>query len=316
MALHGWKQRINSWVKSFSPRQLDETVGWIMIDYSCPKCGNRMSSPDGLAGQSETCPNCGNTAAVPQPQPIVLTQPSPPPVVSRPAYRRIPRANRKPVLDVRLKGAKSTNGLGVAALVLGILASLTCWIPFIGMLGIPLAVLGLLFGGIGFFIALVGRKSGVGMPISGGIVCIVALIIAIAVTGSVVDALDDASDTTPGGAQATPEKRAYLDKVLLKDVHVADNVLNEKSVFGEVKNTGDRSLKEVKIMIYCLDRDGRAVFEKEYYPVLVSDRRFSTSNDKPLKPNYSEKFGYRLDDAPSEWSGKVRVEVVDIEFGD
>lgn len=33
-----------------------------------------------------------------------------------------------------------------------------------------------------------------------------------------------------------------------------------------------------------------------------------------LPPNYSQQFGYKLDDAPSDWSGKVRVEVTDLEF--
>jgi len=37
-------------------------------------------------------------------------------------------------------------------------------------------------------------------------------------------------------------------------------------------------------------------------------------DNKPLKPNYSIQFGYKLDDAPSDWSGKVRVEVTDLEF--
>ena len=69
-------------------------------------------------------------------------------------------------------------------------------------------------------------------------------------------------------------------------------------------------------MIYYLDKNGKAVFEKSYRPVLVSDSGVSLRDHKPLKPNYSKKFGCKLNDVPSEWAGKVRVEVVDIEFVD
>lgn len=99
------------------------------------------------------------------------------------------------VVVVNVHAQKRTNGLGVAALVLGILACLTAWIPIIGLVSIPVAVLGLVFGGIGFLISLVGRRSSLGMPISGIIICIVALVLQVAVTGGtigVTKAIDDA----------------------------------------------------------------------------------------------------------------------------
>ena len=39
-----------------------------MIDFQCPKCGQRMSAPESRADQAETCPRCGNVAVVPGPQ--------------------------------------------------------------------------------------------------------------------------------------------------------------------------------------------------------------------------------------------------------
>jgi hypothetical protein len=62
-----------------------------------------------------------------------------------------------------------------------------------------------------------------------------------------------------------------------------------------------------------LDKDGKDVFEKTYHPVLVTE--FSMFGDKrPLRPNYSQTFGCRLDDAPSTWAKQVRVVVSDLEF--
>ncbi len=110
------------------------------------------------------------------------------------------------------------------------------------------------------------------------------------------------------------EKQAYFTNIEVKNVKIGKSFLNETGVFGEIKNKGDKTLKEVEITTFCLDKEGKVVFEKNFHPVLVSEHSFSFREQKPLKPNYSQTFGYKLDDAPSEWSGKVRVEVTDLEF--
>lgn len=108
------------------------------------------------------------------------------------------------------------------------------------------------------------------------------------------------------------EKTAYFEKILVRRVHIGESILDETGVFGEIKNTGDRTLSKVEITIYCLDRNGKPIFEKTYHPVLVSE--WSITDNQPLKPNYSRKFGVKLDDAPSDWARKVKVEVTDVEF--
>jgi len=113
------------------------------------------------------------------------------------------------------------------------------------------------------------------------------------------------------------QKQSYFKYVVLQNIEVGQSILDEVGVFGEVKNNGDRTLKEVEIIIYCLDKRGQPIFEKTYHPVYVSESSFSFGNeDKPLKPNYSAKFGCNLDDAPSEWVNKVQVKVINIEFAD
>jgi len=114
--------------------------------------------------------------------------------------------------------------------------------------------------------------------------------------------------------QQDQEKMAYFEKVVVRNVHVGKSILDEIGVFGEVKNTGERILKKVEITIYCLDKNGKPIFEKTYHPVLVSE--WSFGDNEPLKPNYSRKFGVKLDDAPSDWAKKVQVKVTDIEFQD
>lgn len=110
------------------------------------------------------------------------------------------------------------------------------------------------------------------------------------------------------------EKQAYFPNIEVRNTKIGKSILNETGVFGELKNKGDRSLKRVEVTTYCLDKDGKVVFEKNFPAVLVSDYSFGLRDNKPLKPNYSQQFGYKLDDAPSDWSGKIRVEVTDLEF--
>ena len=67
------------------------------------------------------------------------------------------------------------------------------------------------------------------------------------------------------------------------------------------------------VRIYFLDSAGRRIGEKEFSPVLVTD--FSIGDNTPLRPGYRKDFGYNLEDyAPSGWSKRVEVEIIDIEF--
>ena len=89
---------------------------------------------------------------------------------------------------------KSVNGLGIASLVIGVVAVLFCWIPWINVATAYLAPFGLLFGLVGLIVSLIGRKSGVGLPVAGIIVSATALAFAIFVHESVSG--ESSSDTT------------------------------------------------------------------------------------------------------------------------
>jgi hypothetical protein len=113
---------------------------------------------------------------------------------------------------------------------------------------------------------------------------------------------------------AANDPAAYLQKIQVQKLKVAPGTTG-MGVFGEVKNLGSHTLNKVEITIYCLDASGKSVFEKTYNPVLVTGMKF-LPDEGPLKPNYTRKFGVRLDDAPSEWAKKVDVKVTSVEFAD
>ena len=45
-----------------------------MMDFKCPKCGEEVSVPDSVCGQTETCPHCGNVTIVPEREPVMVEQ--------------------------------------------------------------------------------------------------------------------------------------------------------------------------------------------------------------------------------------------------
>jgi len=114
-------------------------------------------------------------------------------------------------------------------------------------------------------------------------------------------------------AATDPEKQNYLQFIKVNKVEVGQTVLQEPGVFGEVKNTGDRTLTKVEITIYFLDKQGQSVFEKQFPAVIVGSGSFMR-DDKPLKPGYSQKFGVKADDAPSDWARTVTVKVTAVDF--
>lgn len=71
------------------------------------------------------------------------------------------------------------NGLGTAALVLGILAVLFAMIPIIGMIAWPLSILGLIFGVIGVVRTRSGKADNKGVAISGTVLSAIGLILCI-----------------------------------------------------------------------------------------------------------------------------------------
>lgn len=116
---------------------------------------------------------------------------------------------------------------------------------------------------------------------------------------------------------AAEEAVAYLPRITVREVSVGDSTTGRVGVYGDVKNLGNRTLSKVKVTIYTLGREGTPVFEKSYHPVLVIDGKYSDGRDNtPLKPGYSRSFGVRMDDAPREWTRKVRIDVAAVEFAD
>jgi hypothetical protein len=109
---------------------------------------------------------------------------------------QVPQQFQPPQPQLTQPPAQKGNGLAVAALVLGIIALVFCWIPFLNVLSIILGLIGLGLGVPGLLGARRGRRSGKGMAITGIILSVVAVIAAIAISAAATVAVDDALSGT------------------------------------------------------------------------------------------------------------------------
>ncbi len=197
------------------------------IAVACPSCGARFNAPDGFAGRKISCTTCKLPLRVPTkpgapPVPAVYEEPDPPvqTVPSAPPRTRGPRqpdrvvellpAHRAEETEASPPSAAFSIALGIAALVLGVVAFGLSWIPLIGVFTTALSGLGLLLALVGGLVAIARRGRGVGFPIAGAAVNLLALAVAVGVTlvlhgalNRMVDNDDERDRTNPVSTPAT-----------------------------------------------------------------------------------------------------------------
>ena len=92
--------------------------------------------------------------------------------------------------------SKGTSGMGIASLVLGILAILTSFLPIINNGSFFLALLGIILAIVGIIVTKKGKKSGRGLAIAGLILNILSIIIVLATQSLYGAAIDSALEST------------------------------------------------------------------------------------------------------------------------
>lgn len=85
-------------------------------------------------------------------------------------------------------------GLAITALVLGIVAILGSWIPFLSILSILIGFIGLVFGVIAIILAVSGKAAGKVMAIVGTALAVLSIVFGFISTGAGVAAVDNAID--------------------------------------------------------------------------------------------------------------------------
>lgn len=151
------------------------------IQSACPACNATFAAPISMIGKSATCPKCSATFKL-----VVKAEKSAPEGIELVSSPRQPDAG-----NVQPRGSSA---FGIVALILGIVAILTSWIPFLGVVGVLLALLSLSFAGIGTFQAIARNARGIGLSIAGGTLAAIAIVIFAVVhlvIGRTVDRVED-----------------------------------------------------------------------------------------------------------------------------
>jgi hypothetical protein len=291
------------------------------MKFNCPKCSQSIEVDESYAGQTGNCPSCNELVVIPPPISPVL----------QPAVATI---SDSATVTITTKNTTALT-MGIIAIVLGVIGLLVSWIPFLGLIAIPIAGIGGLLAIIGLVLAAMKKFKGWSMPLLGGLVCLMALLISFCSTGSTtaiigegIKEVSKASENRSNAqkiekADTEAESKDYIANNLdLYDVEAKyfDSVLNGKvpGVLFKLKNKGDRTLDRVEVKCFFLDGNGNRISEEDFHPVSVSGYSFGGDN-KPLKPGYvwsmeAGKF-YTAKSVPSEWKeGSIEVEISEIKF--
>lgn len=96
--------------------------------------------------------------------------------------------------------------LGIISVVMGSMGLLFCWIPILGLAALPLAGVGGFLACLGCLLALMKKGRGFGMPLIGGAICGMAIVIAVVVTGTSAVAMSEVVEQIEAEAQKEQQR--------------------------------------------------------------------------------------------------------------
>lgn len=156
---------------------------------TCPKCGRAITVSPELIGQQALCQKCGTSITFLESG--ILPSSEVPPVIGFQQTR--------------------SNSLGISSLILGVVAFAICWIPLLGIAGIPLSALGFILGMAGLILSIRRKGYGIGFSVAGSGTCALALAVSILVTWAIVS---DKSRLREKEAKEGKETDALVSEIL------------------------------------------------------------------------------------------------------
>lgn len=141
--------------------------------------------------------------------------------------------------------------MGIIAIVLGVLALMFGWVPFLGLFSIPVAILGGLLAGIGLFLAMCnGGARAAGLPMLGGVICAAAIVLPIVSTGWISYQFSGIQQRAEMAREAADYKIDHLAVLDVSSKHAGGAL----QVAFRVHNRGERSLDTVNLKVQLRDR--------------------------------------------------------------
>ncbi|MBR3159192.1 MAG: DUF4190 and DUF4352 domain-containing protein [Atopobiaceae bacterium] len=129
---------------------------------------------------------------------------------------------------------KTSSGLAVAGLVLGILAAVTSFLPIINNLSFFIALIGGILSAIALIGALRGKHTAKGMSIAGVVLAVVSIVIVLVTQSAFKAVLDSASEelqssSQPVAASEKKEEEAEADVKAEEETKSTESASDEKA---------------------------------------------------------------------------------------
>ena len=242
---------------------------------SCQHCNGHIAFPSEMAGQMFACPHCGleTKLSVPTTQ---LNNPS---------------------KNISVEIKRGVSPLGIASLVLGFTACVFCWIPLVGLLAVPLALIGLLLALVGIIMAGVNKKTGFVFPISGAVVCLFPVFIAFALTGGLAATFSGGQFSgTQEWSKSMSEKRGEIN-VVVRRVHIGEVVIND--ALGQRQITRENFLT-ITLAVANMEPNKKIDFRSWNGTANLSDnngnnyKRINVTPDMGITPNMNDGTAGRM----------------------
>ena len=165
--------------------------------------------------------------------------------------------------SVRSDTSSANNGLGTAAMVLGIVAISTSWMPFVVVLGVVAALLALVFGWIALRRARHsgGSRSFAVVGLATGASALIAATVGVLLTMVVLDAYDDYLNPQPNDVAVTEcelqGSRATMTGVL---TNTGDRAADYSVLIGFVRPGTDNAHRSERVTIDDVEPGSDATF--------------------------------------------------------
>ena len=183
------------------------------------------------------------------------------------------------------------------------------WIPFLELIAIPVAVVGLLLSGIGVLIAIFKGGRGLRMPLLAGFLCILPIVVSFGSTGATRSAISTAF--VEAAAIEADKKSSALSDLVIEDVQ-----WNTKDVFGDLwfevsyklNNNSEVKIKTVSARIKFYNAKGTEIGHELENPVSIFDSDLHPGN---IIEKESNSFDFQ--DISADLVESVAVEVEGIQ---
>lgn len=155
----------------------------------------------------------------------------------------------------------------IVALVLGAIALISSWVPFINNVSFVFALVGVVFAVVGLVGTLRGKKSGRGLAIASTVVNVAAVAIVLATQSAYSAAIDEAasgtvqtSDGASAAAPATGEATSAepADKYSIDGEELTGDAYSCK-ISGVYTNKAGKDLSYVQVSYNLFDADGNQI---------------------------------------------------------